>query len=132
MWGGSLLPNGYGQFSVGRRPFSAHRFSYTINVGPIPDGMLVCHRCDNRACVRPDHLFLGTHAENMADMTGKGRSSRNVGSENPLSKLDEEQVREIRATYVPGVFGYGRLAQKYGVSIRSFARIILGQAWTNA
>lgn len=75
-WTGYVMPNGYGTFGRGRAiegKVYAHRFAYEALVGPIPVGQHVCHRCDNRRCVRPDHLFLGTQRDNMRDMVAKGR-----------------------------------------------------------
>lgn len=72
-WLASLTTSGYASFSVRGRMTSASRFVYRAVVGPIPDGMLVCHRCDNPPCVRPDHLFIGTQVDNMRDMQAKGR-----------------------------------------------------------
>lgn len=73
-WIGKSKAMGYGQLKYGNRIVSAHRFSYEIHVGPIPDGLFICHKCDNPPCVRPDHLFAGTPQQNTSDMFSKGRS----------------------------------------------------------
>lgn len=75
-WTGRRYPGGYGEFSVKHVNYRAHRVSWMLNVGPIPDGLLVCHHCDNRLCVRPDHLFLGTDKDNQTDAIRKGRHAR--------------------------------------------------------
>ena len=98
-WTGSTHTNGYGQTT---RPFgasiSAHRAVWELTKGPIPDGMYVCHRCDNPPCVNPAHLFLGTAHDNNADMHAKGRWSRwRRGC------LSPDQVRELRRLYASGI-----------------------------
>lgn len=74
-WQGHMYRCGYGQIKVKRKSWAAHRLSYSHFVGPIPEGLYVCHRCDNKKCVRPDHLFIGTHQDNMDDMKSKSRSA---------------------------------------------------------
>lgn len=93
-WVGAGKGNGYGHTSRG----PAHRVAYELFVGEVPNGMDVCHKCDNRSCVNPDHLFLGTRAENMADMKAKGR-----GAGGCRKHLREDQVQEIRRRLAAGI-----------------------------
>jgi len=119
--------NSYGQFWVGSkadktgRMAFAHRVAWELVNGPIPEGMKVLHHCDNPACVRPSHLFLGTQVHNMVDMVAKGRANRATGTRHYGAKLTDDQVRQIRALYRPGKNRADRgnaieLAHQYGVS----------------
>jgi hypothetical protein len=96
----------------------AHRTAYELECGKIPDGVWVLHRCDNRSCVRPDHLFLGTAADNTADMMAKGRHK-------PPRRLNEAEVKEIRTCSVSGY----ALARKFNVSQSTISSIRLRQTW---
>ena len=97
--------------------------------GPIPDGMLVLHRCDNRSCVNPAHLFLGSHRDNSVDMVQKGRNSTHdtSGERHGASKLTDAAVREIRASTLTG----RELAAKFGVSESAVSLVRRGRSWTH-
>ncbi len=126
VWTASLDDKGYGQLGVDKRPLRAHRISYRIQHGEIPDGLHVLHHCDNPPCVRPDHLFLGTHADNMADMCKKGRHYK--GETHPNVKLTEGDVLTIRGLYSEGMRLY-RLAGFFGMSISTIHNIVNRTTW---
>ena len=121
---------GYGRFMVGGRLVRAHRFSWEHQKGPIPDGMHVCHRCDNPACVNPAHLFVGTDQDNSDDKVAKDRQARGKkvsqsGEKNPNAKLTRRQVEAIRNDPRTRC----AIAEKYGVTPQNVSQIKLGHRW---
>lgn len=102
IWNGLLTPSGYGLISVNRKNYSAHRYSYEINVGEIPNGMFVLHKCDVRNCVAPDHLFIGTQKDNMVDMSNKNRAYMKKGEDHPNAILKDKDVLEIKKMLLDG------------------------------
>lgn len=124
-WTASLLPSGYGQFDGCR----SHRVSWEVVNGPILDGLDVCHKCDTPKCVNPDHLFLGTAAENAADMVIKGRWSGPTLSQTPWgearSRLSAEQVAEIRAACGT----QKEIAEQFGIGQPTVSRIRAAKRW---
>lgn len=124
-WKKRIGRGGYGQASFECRSMQAHRVAWLVFCGPIPDGALVCHACDNRRCINPDHLWLGTHKDNVADMHAKGRQGDIAGSKNPQAKLTETQVLEIRTSQKSG---YG-LAKELGVSQSTISLIRSRKNW---
>ena len=120
---------GYGRFSIRRVARLAHRISYELYVGKIPDGLCCLHRCDNPACVRPDHLFLGTQDENVYDRDVKGRGP--IGEKHGSAKLTEEQVMDIRAMYGKGKTTQTKIAEMFGVDQHTISSIVLLKTWAH-
>lgn len=130
-WQGSTH-KGYGQIELNQRPLIASRLSWELTNGPIPDGMYVCHACDNPPCCNPAHLFLGEPMVNTVDKVQKGRASGGClpGEQNPNAKLTAEQVLTIRQRYTAGEKA-SALAREYGLGLSTMCRIVKGQAWTH-
>jgi hypothetical protein len=128
LWRHHLSRNGYGQTVVQGSTSLAHRVSWEVHRGPIPDGAHVCHRCDVRACVNPDHLFLGTHADNMADMARKGRRISLPGERAPNAKLTDAQAAEVIRLLDSGMRP-AAVAREMGLPFRAVIRIRQGAAW---
>lgn len=113
IWKASKSRDEYGRIMFDGKRWKAHRFSYAYHKGTVPDDMVVCHRCDTPACVNPDHLFLGTQADNVADSVAKGRFPvRHLGASNPKAKITEEQARAIHASSESNT----ELSKRYGIS----------------
>lgn len=134
-WQGSKR-RGYGRMIVGsrtdgtRKSMSAHRVSYELENGKIPDGMDVCHKCDNPCCVNPAHLFIGTRQDNIDDRERKGRNNPPKGESNPKAKLTGAMVAEIREKRLHG-FSFGKLAKEYGVCKKTIQCAVSGKNWAH-
>lgn len=156
LWTGTLTKAGYGQLSVRGKSVLASRFAYGLLVGEIPEGIWVLHKCDTPACVRPEHLYLGTHVENMKDMVSRGRvavgdkqglrkhperaargaghSSRTCpervprGERHGSAKLSEQIVVEIRRRYADGESQH-QIAAHFGVSQPNVGMIVRRKTW---
>lgn len=125
----SLDKRGYGQFNLGGSVLKAHRISWEYFYGPVPNDMHVCHSCDNPKCVRPDHLFLGTHQDNMKDSFSKNRHPFQLENRKDI-KLTDEDIRNIRELYSVGRITQEQLANKYTVS-RSYINQLVNKRRRN-
>lgn len=126
VWTGGGDRESYGVFKSTRMT-KAHRYSWELHFGPIQNGLWVLHRCDNPPCVRPDHLFLGTHEENMADMRAKGRSQR--GERCHAAKLTEPEAKEVILAVTRGERSED-IARRFGVSRSTVSMVATGKTWT--
>lgn len=126
-WLRATVRGGYGYFRWGNRMGYAHRVAWELVRGAIPDGMRVLHRCDNPPCCNPAHLFLGTHADNMADRQAKRRQVR--GESHGGARLTIEDVVAIRSRYASGDVTQAELGQVFGISHQQVSRIIRREKW---
>jgi hypothetical protein len=148
LWQGSRTEDGYGRLWGVDREARAHRLSYELHVGEIPAGLRVLHRCDTPACVRPDHLFLGTDADNIADMHAKGRANLPArsgprhwmrlhperiarGSTMGRSNITEAMVSELRARHAAGGVTQRALAAQFGIGPKNLSLILKRKTWTH-
>jgi len=122
--GTSTYPN----FKREKKYMLIHRYVYLKLKGEIPKGLFVCHRCDNTKCLNPNHLFLGTHNDNMKDRNKKGRQNRPVGDKNPSAKLTTKQVVSIKKDLAKGI-SYKQLALQHNVTATCIQYIKKGKSW---
>lgn len=129
-WLGTLRRrNGYGVITIRHKPVFAHRLSYILTRGEIPEGLYVCHTCDNKLCCNPAHLWLGTHADNCADKHQKGRANSPKGEFHYKAILTEASVLEIRKQYASGNKTQRGLAKEYGVDQSTISYAISEKNW---
>lgn len=130
LWKAYIKTNGYGQFQIEKKPYLAHRISWIIHNGDIPNGLQVLHKCDVRNCVNPNHLWLGTQGDNVRDMEKKNRGVHPTGEEHGRSKLKEFEVRQIKTALKTPYHGIvNDLAFKYGVDASHISKIKSKVSW---
>lgn len=123
VWQGAPNHNGYGRIGINYKDYLAHRLSYELQVGPIPEGFFVCHKCDNRLCINPEHFFLGTISDNHADMVSKGR--HRYGAKQWKTRLTDEDVRAIRS--MSG--SHREIGSRFGISGSAVSAIRARKNW---
>ena len=129
-WTATRHPKGYAWLSMpGDKQVRGHRFSWELYRGPIPEGMKVLHRCDNRPCVNPDHLFLGTTRDNSLDMAAKGRFWCQPGVD--PTKLNWPKFTQIRILFARGEISIEKIAWLYGLDAETIRSVLKGRSWLN-
>lgn len=129
-WKAGTTAAGYGEFMFRGKMLYAHRVAYELHFGPIPAGKKVRHKCDNPPCCRPDHLLIGTQADNVRDMIERGRDRKAVGLDHGRSKLDPEKIRKIRIMRTEGI-SFRKIGAAFGVDNHTIRAIISGMTWNH-
>jgi predicted XRE-type DNA-binding protein len=136
----NLGHRGYGKLLAKGKHVRAHRLAWELAKGPIPAGLRVCHSCDNPSCVKIDHLFLGTDADNTADMVAKGRvakgdavqpKNRARGERSNRTILKDDDIRRIRDLYASGRLSQQKIANSIGIHQAQVSRIVRNEAWAH-
>lgn len=132
-WIGARKPKGYGNVSIDGKHTTAHRAAFTFANGPIPEGYMVCHVCDNPPCCNPHHLMLGTTKSNYVDMVMKNRMDfhkrKAIGERNFNAKLNAEKVRQIRELYAGGGLSMQKIGDMFAVTMTAVRGVIRGKTW---
>jgi hypothetical protein len=121
---------GYGNLTIDGKYMAAHRYSWELHNREIPDGMLVCHHCDNPSCVNPNHLFLGTNADNMRDRDKKNRQARLIGTNNGRAILNEDDIKQIFKLRNTSNYTVKEIADMFNISKSAIEAIIYKRNWT--
>lgn len=145
LWRGTVKPDGYGSFSIGRRTITAHRYSWFLHTGQEPGDSLVCHHCDTPLCVNPSHLFTGTTQDNIADKLAKGRQRAGRGDRHgskthpenfkrgrqlPQTRLDDDKVRWARGAAEDGE-SQSWIGARLGVSGSTIGKVLRRETWAH-
>jgi hypothetical protein len=128
LWTGACFDNGYGAMKVANKQWRTHRLAWELTYGPLPAGIRVLHKCDVRRCCNPEHLFLGTDADNQADMTRKGRGR--IGERSGTTRLTNDDVRRIRKLRAKG-YERRKLAKEYGLDESTIYNIVKRKTWSH-
>jgi hypothetical protein len=128
-WLGAITSAGYGCVRINKQTYQAHRVAYELEKGEIPSNMYVIHTCDNRWCVNPEHLFIGTHQDNMTDKIRKGRQPQHHGENNPRARLTQKDIKEIRELYHSGNWKQKDIGLLFGIHQTHVSRIITWGVW---
>ena len=131
VWTGAVTSKGYGKLAANRKWILAHRFSYEKTYGPFSREMLVCHSCDVPSCVNPDHLFLGTYADNAQDKENKNRGNHAYGLKHGRAKLTETDVLALRSIVASGEMSAYAAAKKFGVDPKTAKDIVSRKLWNH-
>lgn len=129
LWIGTIDRCGYGMYCVNYRPWKAHRYSWMLANGEIPETLLVLHRCDVPACVNPRHLYLGTVKDNSRDAIERGQQPR--GERHGMAKLKENDIKIIRNLYIPRKMTHKLIAEKFGIARTTIKQILSRDLWSH-